>query len=263
MPDPVIHLDSVSLCYRLARQRVGSLKEFFIHWVKGSLVYEALWALQDIDLVVHRGEFVGVIGPNGAGKSTLAKVLSGVLRPTRGKVRVRGRIAPILELSTGFDFELTGYENIELNALLLGRRREEIRDAVDSIIAFSGLEKFIHSPIRNYSSGMVARLGFSIATSWTPDLLILDEVLAVGDARFLRRCQERMERFREAGTTILLVSHSPEMLREYSTRCLWLDEGRLVADGEPDEVLGRYEEAMQAPRAVISVNPPGDAGSPG
>jgi len=256
MTEPVIQLDSLALCYRLPKQRIGSIKEYFIHFVKGNLVYERLWALQGLDLSVTAGEFVGVIGPNGAGKSTLAKVISGVLKPTRGERRVRGRISPILELTTGFDFELTGYENIFLNGLLLGRTRREVKAALDSIIDFSGLEEFIHTPIRNYSSGMVARLGFSIATAWVPELLILDEVLAVGDSRFVRRCQERIKSFQEAGTTTLLVSHASELLRESCSRCLWLERGRLVADGEPGEVIDRYEEAMRGPREGVAAEAP-------
>ena len=248
MSEAVIQLDSVSLCYRLAQQRLGSFKEYLIHMVKGSLTYEKLWALKGIDLTVVQGEMVGIIGPNGAGKSTLAKVITGVLKPTEGVREVRGTIAPILELTTGFDFELTGYENIYLNALLLGRRRVEIDERLDSIIEFSGLGKFIHSPIRNYSSGMVARLGFSIATAWIPDVLILDEALAVGDARFLKRCQQRMAELREAGATTILISHATEMLRDYCTRCVWLDRGEMLADGEPGDVLDRYHEAMSHAR---------------
>ena len=243
---PAIHLDDVSLRYRLAKQQVGSIKEYFIHLLRGSLRYEELWALRDVNLQIGAGEAVGVIGPNGAGKTTLAKVIAGVLKPTLGKRRVRGVIAPLLELGTGFDMELTGYENIYLNALLLGRRKREITAELDSIIAFSGLEEFIHTPIRNYSSGMVARLGFSIATAWIPDVLILDEVLAVGDVRFLDRCHARIDTFREAGTTLLVVSHVSQTVLDYCSRCIWLDRGVMMADGEAAEVLERYEETMHA-----------------
>jgi len=237
---PLIHLDGVSLCYRLAKQRIPSLKEYAIHWMRGSLKHEKLWAVRDVSVEVRRGESVGIIGRNGAGKSTLLKVISGVLKPTEGTARVTGRIAPILELGTGFDFELTGVENIYLNALLLGHSRAEVDEQLDGIVDFSGLGEFIHSPIRNYSTGMVARLGFSIATAWVPDLLILDEVLAVGDTRFLDRCVRRLERFEAAGTAILMVSHTPSAILENCERCLWLDQGRLVADGPAEEVLERY-----------------------
>jgi ABC-type polysaccharide/polyol phosphate transport system ATPase subunit len=243
--EPVIELRNVSLCYRLAKQRVGSIKEYFIHLVRGSLTYHQLWAVKDVDLTVGRGEVVGIVGRNGAGKSTLSKVVAGVLKPTRGSCEVRGTVSPILELGTGFDWELTGLENVYLNALLLGHRRREIDEKLDEIIDFSGLRKFIHSPVRNYSTGMLARLGFSIATAWTPDVLILDEVLAVGDARFLVRCHRRLRAFREAGTTILIVSHSPSEIIKHCTRCLWLDEGELKADGDPKGILGHYADEVE------------------
>ena len=236
----MIHLDGVSLCYRLAKQRIGSIKEYAIHLVKGSLSYEQLWALSDVSLTVRHGESVGIVGQNGAGKSTLLKVIAGVLKPTRGTIAVGGRVSPILELGTGFDVELTGIENVYLNALLLGRTRREIDAVVEEVVAFSGLGDFVRSPIRNYSSGMVARLGFAIATAWRPEVLILDEVLAVGDARFLRRCEERLEQFRRADTTLLMVSHNAEAVRHTCKRVLWFDGGRLRADGPVDEVLEQY-----------------------
>lgn len=240
--EPVICLEEVSLCYRLAKQKIPSIKEYAIHWMKGSLAYEDLWALRGVSLRVERGEMVGVVGRNGAGKSTLLKVISRVLKPARGKVDVRGMVAPILELGTGFDVELTGVENVYLNALLLGHTRKETDARLAEIIAFSGLGDFIRSPIRNYSSGMLARLGFSIATSWVPDLLILDEVLAVGDARFLRRCERRLEEFREQGTTVVLVSHDANAIRGNCRRAIWMDEGKIRADGAADEVVASYLE---------------------
>ncbi len=242
MSDTVIELDDVSLCYRLAKQRVGSIKEYFIHLVKGALVYEQLWALRNVSLTIKEGEIVGIIGPNGAGKSTLSKVISGVMKPTRGTCRVEGMIAPILELGTGFDFELTGHENIYLNALLLGRTKREIAAKVSSIVEFSGLGDFINASVRNYSTGMIARLGFSIATAWVPDILILDEVLAVGDARFLDRCLQRVRELRDSGATVIMVTHNPLEIREHCSRCLWINRGRLRADGEPEEILAAYNE---------------------
>lgn len=249
---PVIELAGVGLRYRLARHRIGSIKEYFAHAVSGGLAYEDLWALDGIDLEIDAGEVVGIMGPNGAGKSTLAKVIAGVLKPTRGKIKVRGWISPILELGTGFDPELTGRENILLNALLLGRRRRETLERTDDIVAFSGLERFIDSPMRSYSTGMLARLGFAIATAWVPDVLILDEVLAVGDARFLARCHQRIDQFRDQGVTILLISHSPELLLSYSTRCLWLEQGRMVEDGPPQAVIERYRVFMEGDVASAS-----------
>jgi ABC-type polysaccharide/polyol phosphate transport system ATPase subunit len=248
MSDDVrIRLDEVSLCYRLAKQRIPSIKEYAIHWMKGALAYENLWALRDVDLTIRQGETVGIVGRNGAGKSTLLKVVSRVLKPSKGQVEVRGIVAPILELGTGFDHELTGLENIYLNALLLGRTRREIQEKLEEIIDFSGLGDFIRSPIRNYSSGMIARLGFSVATAWLPDILILDEVLAVGDAAFTDKCESKMRSFHEAGITILVVSHSEKVVRETCTRCVWLDAGRLRADGDSDEVLKLYARGGHDP----------------
>jgi ABC-2 type transport system ATP-binding protein len=239
--EPRIELRGVSLCYRLAKQRIRSFKEYAIHFMKGSLAYEQLWALRDVELTIRSGETVGIVGRNGAGKSTLLKVISQVLKPTAGTATSRGRLSPILELGTGFDRELTGFENIYLNALLLGRSRREVADAVDGIVEFSGLGDFVRAPIRNYSSGMLARLGFAIATAWVPDIMILDEVLAVGDASFIPRCEERLRGFHAAGTTVLMVSHSAGQIRHNCKRCLWLDAGRLLADGPTEEVLARYE----------------------
>ena len=241
---PVLELSGVSLCYRLARHRVPSFKEYAIHWLRGALRYEKLWALRDVDLVVYPGETVGVVGRNGAGKSTLLKVLSGVLVPTGGTARRQGSLAPILELGTGFDAELTGWENITLNALLLGRRRREVEERIDEIVEFSGLGDLIHSPIRNYSTGMLARLGFAVATAWIPQVLLLDEVLSVGDAAFRERCHGRLERFHASGSAVVLVSHNPGDLRKNCTRTVWLDGGRVAADGPTDEVLQLYADSI-------------------
>jgi ABC-2 type transport system ATP-binding protein len=252
MSTPVIELDGVALRYRLAKQRIPSFKEYTIHLLKGTLSYEEFWALRDVDLLVERGERLGIVGRNGAGKSSLLKVISRVLRPTRGTAVVRGRLAPILELGSGFDFELTGWENIYLNALLLGHSRREIDQAIGGIVAFAELEEFIYSPIRNYSSGMLARLGFAIATAWVPDVLVLDEVLAVGDAAFQLKCEERMRRFHDAGTTILLVSHSPEAILDNCERAVWLDHGRIRADGAAAQTLDLYEREAAAEAAAAA-----------
>lgn len=243
---PVVELSGVSLCYRLAKQRIPSLKDYAIHWMKGALAHEELWALRGIDLEVRRGERLGIIGRNGAGKSSLLKVISGVLPASDGEAVTRGTVAPILELGTGFDFELTGYENIYLNALLLGRTRKSIEERVDGIIEFSGLGDFIRSPIRNYSSGMIARLGFSIATAWVPDLLILDEVLAVGDAEFVQRCLEKLAEFRNAGSAVILVSHDLSAVRKQSDRVVWLEGGRIRQEGNTESVLDAYLAASES-----------------
>jgi ABC-2 type transport system ATP-binding protein len=240
MSEISIQLQGVSLCYRLAKQRIPSFKEYAIHFLRGALAYEQLWALRDIDLTVEKGETLGIVGRNGAGKSTLLKVISRVMKPTRGSAAIHGHLAPILELGSGFDHELTGLENIYLNALLLGHSKRDIETRVDEIVDFSGLGDFIRVPLRNYSSGMQARLGFAVATAWVPDILILDEVLAVGDATFTAKCEERLRRFHDAGSTVILVSHSPQAVLHNCARCLWLDDGRLRADGESAQVLDLY-----------------------
>jgi ABC-2 type transport system ATP-binding protein/lipopolysaccharide transport system ATP-binding protein len=239
-----IRLQGVSLCYRLARQRYHSFKEYAINLMRGSLAYRELWALDGVDLEVDAGEILGIVGRNGAGKSTLLKVVCRILKPTRGQVSVQGRIAPLLELGTGFDHELTGFENLYLNALLLGHTRQEIDKKADDIVLFSELGDFIHSPIRNYSSGMVGRLAFSIATAWKPEILIVDEVLGVGDAAFMAKCEERLQRLHEGGTTVLMVSHNATAVRRNCSRCVWLDSGKVVVTGPADEVLEQYGEKM-------------------
>jgi ABC-2 type transport system ATP-binding protein len=238
---PRIELAGVSLCYRLAKQRIRSFKEYAIHFMKGALAYEQLWALRDVSLTIRSGETVGIVGRNGAGKSTLLKVVSQVLKPTSGSARVHGTLSPILELGTGFDRELTGFENIYLNALLLGHTRREVAEVIDEIVEFSGLGDFVRAPIRNYSSGMLARLGFSIATAWLPDIMVLDEVLAVGDAAFFQKCEERLRVFHQAGTTVLVVSHNAGEIRHNCARCIWIDAGKLMADGPTNEVLALYQ----------------------
>lgn len=246
MPFPVIELQDVSLCYRLAKQKIPSFKEYALHWIRGALTYEQLWALREVSLRVNRGESLGIVGRNGAGKSTLLKVISRVFTPTEGRALVRGRVSPMLELGSGFDYELTGQENVYLNALLLGHSRREIAARFDAIVEFSGLGDFIRSPIRNYSSGMLARLGFAVLTAWEPDVLVLDEFLAVGDLHFVKKCQDWMDRARGRGATLLLVSHDPEAVRQNCSRCIWLEGGRLRADGRPDEVLELYAESEEA-----------------
>jgi ABC-2 type transport system ATP-binding protein len=238
----LVELWDVSLRYRLAKQRIPSFKEYAIHWMRGALAYEELWALKEVSLTLRKGEAVALVGRNGAGKSTLLKVIAGVLEPQAGTVSVHGRVAPVLELGGGFDAELTGFENLYMNALLLGRRRREIDEKVEEIVRFSGLGDFIRTPVRNYSSGMVARLGFSVATAWVPDVLIVDEVLGVGDAAFQRKCEERLGELREQGTTFLFVSHSETILRQLCHRGLWVDGGRIIQDGEVDRVLDAYLE---------------------
>ena len=239
----VVTMEAVSLLYRLAKHRIPSFKEYVVHWMRGALVYEELWALTEVSLRIGRGESVGIVGRNGAGKSTLLKVVSRVLEPTRGRLTLQGSVVPMLQIGAGFDHELTGLENIYLNALLLGHTRAEIDAVRERIIDFSGLADFIHAPLRNYSSGMLARLGFAVATAWVADLVIIDEVLDVGDAAFVRRTRDRMREIREAGATVLFVSHSPEAILRTCDRCVWLDKGVVRGDGPAKPILAEYMAA--------------------
>jgi len=225
--DVVIELQDVSLKFKLQREKIPSLKEFMIKILTRKVSYVDFYALKDVNLKVKRGESVGIIGRNGAGKTTLLRVIAGIYKPTSGKVTVKGRIMPIIELGTGFDIELTGRENIFLNGLLLGMTRREIEEKYDEIVEFSGLGEFINSPMRTYSSGMVLRLGFSIATAIDPDIILLDEVFAVGDKEFREKCVKRMKEMRKKGATLLFVSHDMNAIKENCERVILLEEGRI------------------------------------
>ena len=264
MSKPSIQLRGVSLCYRLAKQRIPSFKEYAIHFLRGSLAYEQLWALRDIDLTVEKGETLGIVGRNGAGKSTLLKVISRVMKPTQGTAAIVGHLAPILELGSGFDHELTGLENVYLNALLLGHSRRDIETRVDEIVDFSGLGDFIRVPLRNYSSGMQARLGFAVATAWVPDILILDEVLAVGDMRFQRKCMDKMQLAGREGRTILFVSHGMQAVMQVCKTAMYLKDGRLRTYGPVESAIAAYtlDNVVAAPPPAASAGQPGGAPSP-
>ncbi|MBN2147320.1 MAG: ABC transporter ATP-binding protein [Anaerolineales bacterium] len=238
----MIQLDDVAVQYRVAQERIPSLKEYAIRRIKGQIRYQNFWALQGICLQVQPGEVFGIIGANGAGKSTLLKVIARVLRPTRGRVRVGGRIAPLLELGAGFDAELTGRENIYLNGTILGYTKVQIDSMFDEIVEFSGLGDFISAPLRTYSTGMYARLGFAVATAQRPEILIVDEILGVGDAEFQARSFERIQSFQAAGATILLVSHSMNRVEEVCSRAMWLDHGEIVSIGSASTVVRQYLE---------------------
>jgi ABC-type polysaccharide/polyol phosphate transport system ATPase subunit len=240
MSDLAVKLDGVSVRYRIPHERIPSLKEYAIRWLRRRIRYEDFWALHGVDLEVPPGEVFGILGPNGAGKSTLLKVVARVLRPTSGRVRVWGKVAPLLELGAGFDLELSGRENIFLNGTILGFSKANVASRFDRIVEFAELGEFIDAPLRTYSSGMVARLGFAIATDVEPNVLIVDEILAVGDAAFQKKSFERIQGFRENGATILLVSHDPNVLKAMCHRVMWLGRGKVVAVGPPGEVLERY-----------------------
>jgi len=241
MNHSVITLQSVSLRYRLIKERRRTFQAHIIDYIKGKRVEkETLWALRNVSLDVCKGESLGIVGPNGAGKSTLLKVISGVIKPAEGSVRTNGKVAPLIELAAGFDDELTGRENIFLNASILGFSRREIEGRVGSIVDFSELKDFIDTPLKHYSSGMVARLAFSVATEANPDILIIDEVLAVGDVRFKQKSKQRISEFKNRGVTILFVSHDMEQVTNLCNKVLWLDHGELKMLGEPLDVTGAY-----------------------
>jgi len=241
-----IRLDRVTLRYRKPRERIGSLKEYAIRKLTRRTAYEDFEALQAIDMAVAPGETLGVIGRNGAGKSTLLRLIARVIDPTEGRVRVAGRIAPLLELGLGLHPELTGRENIVLQGAFLGSSRRRMRQRVEAIAGWAELEEFIDTPIRAYSSGMIARLAFSVATDVDPDILLIDETLAVGDERFQRKCHARMEAFRRAGKTVLFVSHELPAVRETCHRAVWLHRGRIVEEGDSASVTAAYHAWAQS-----------------
>jgi ABC-2 type transport system ATP-binding protein/lipopolysaccharide transport system ATP-binding protein len=237
-----IHLERVALRYRVPRERIRSMKEYAIRWVQRRVVYDDFVALADVTLRIDAGERVGVIGRNGAGKSTLFRLIARVLPPSAGRVVVVGRIAPILELGLGFHGELTGRENVMIQGTLLGFSRDQIRGRMEEIVDWAELQDFIDSPIRTYSTGMAARLAFAVATDVDPDILLVDETLAVGDEKFQRKCKERMDGLRGRGKTVMLVSHSTEQIRNYCDRAVWLHHGRVVSDGTAVDVTKAYHE---------------------
>jgi ABC-type polysaccharide/polyol phosphate transport system ATPase subunit len=237
---PVIDVRDVSVHYRVPHERIRTFKEFAIKWIRGRVEYHTVRALSDVTVRVNRGEVVGILGRNGAGKSTLLKVIARVLRPTRGTVQTSGRVAPLLELGAGFDVELTGRENIFLNGALLGRTHREMRERVDRIVEFAELEESIDAPLRTYSTGMMARLGFAIATDVEPEILLIDEVLAVGDLGFQQRCHTRIDWFKRQGATLVLVSHAPATVEALCSRVIWLDHGRVAQDGPTATVLPAF-----------------------
>ncbi len=238
----MIDVNHVSLCYRMPVERYSGMKEYLLSAVRGNLRYKDFWALDDVTFSVNRGEVLGIVGTNGAGKSTLLKVISGILKPTRGAVSINGNVVPMLELGSGFDLELTGRENIFLNGAILGYQERFLVEKYDEIVDFSELGEFIEMPLRSYSSGMVTRLAFSIATVVKPDILIVDEILSVGDAAFQKKSENRMMELMSGGTTVLLVSHSTKQITEVCGKALWLQKGKIMAIGDASEVCQRYEE---------------------
>jgi ABC-2 type transport system ATP-binding protein/lipopolysaccharide transport system ATP-binding protein len=238
--EPVVEMEDVSVLYRVPRERVSGIKEYTIRWLQRKLQYVEFWALHGVTFHVNRGEVFGVIGRNGSGKSTMLKVMARVLRPSRGRIVTRGKVAPLLELGAGFHPELTGRENIYLNSALLGFTRKEAQNLEEEIIDFSGVVEFIDAPLRTYSTGMIARLGFAVATSKRPEILLVDEVLSVGDGPFQEKCLERIRSFRTQGTTIIIVSHGMGTIQSVCQRALWLDHGQIRAQGDAKDVVEQY-----------------------
>jgi homopolymeric O-antigen transport system ATP-binding protein len=250
-----VDVRNVSKRFRLAHGQYNTVKERIIHGGRRKAT-EDFWALSDVSLTVKQGETVGILGRNGSGKSTLLKCICGVLQPTKGEVAVHGKLAGLLELGAGFQMDLSGRENIYLNGSLLGMSKREVDKAFDAIVDFSELEEFIDGPVKFYSSGMTVRLGFAVAVNVDPDILVIDEVLAVGDERFQRKCMDRINQFQREGRTILLVTHSADQVRAICDRAIVLSHGNLVAEGEPGEATRIFRERLMAEGAGMSLVDP-------
>jgi ABC-2 type transport system ATP-binding protein/lipopolysaccharide transport system ATP-binding protein len=251
-PDESVVLSDVSVRYDLPSERVTSLKEVVVRRLTGrSVKYSQFWALRHIDLRVHRGEAIGLIGRNGAGKSTLLKVIARVQKPSSGRVLVRGHVSPLIELGAGFHPELTGRENIFVNGAMLGFSRKQMEKKFDRIVEFSGLEEFIDAPLRTYSSGMSARLGFAVAADADPDILIIDEALSVGDEAFQKKCIARMNEFREQGVTIFFVTHGLDSLAKLCPKSVWIDAGHLRKVGPTQEIIDAFRQSQTNDVSII------------
>ena len=256
MSDFAVDVRDVSKRFRLAHGQYKTVKERLIHGGRRKST-EDFWALNEVSLTVREGETVGILGRNGSGKSTLLKCICGVLQPTKGEVAVRGKLAGLLELGAGFQQDLTGRENIYLNGSLLGMSKRDVDRVFDAIVDFSELEEFIDGPVKFYSSGMYVRLGFAVAVNMDPDILVIDEVLAVGDERFQRKCMDRVNQFQREGRTILLVTHSADTVRSICDRGIVLSHGRMVAEAEPGEATRIFREGLMAEGAGMSTADPG------
>lgn len=243
--DTVIKVDNLGIKYNLSEQKVDDFKDYVIKTIKGELNYNEFWALKNVSFEIAAGDHVGILGLNGAGKSTLLKAIAGVLKPTEGSVQTKGKIVPLLELGAGFDRQYTGAENIYLYGAVLGYSRKFINSKFKEIVEFSELEDFINVPVKNYSSGMKSRLGFAIATTVQADILILDEVLAVGDAKFRKKCEAKIKEMFANGTTVLFVSHNLSQVKKLCDKALLLEHGRVAAYGETGRIAKIYEKRME------------------
>lgn len=240
--EAIIDVQNVSMRFNLAKEKVDSIKEYAVKFLQGRLHFNEFYALKDVSFSIYPGESVALIGANGCGKSTTLKTIAGVLYPTSGSVKIRGTIAPLIELGAGFDGNLTARENVYLNGAVLGYNHQFMNEHFNSIIDFAELWDFVDVPVKNFSSGMIARLGFAIATEVTADILIVDEILSVGDFKFQEKCQKRMQGMLTDGTTLLLVSHSDIQVRKLCKRAIWLDHGQIKMDGLVNEVCDAYKE---------------------
>lgn len=237
----IIEIKDVEMHFNMSKEKIDNLKEYFIKLAKRQLMYEDFTALDKVSVDIKKGEVFGIVGHNGSGKSTLLKTISGILKPTVGTVKVHGSIAPLIELGAGFDLDLTARENIFLNGSVLGFSNQMIEEKFDEIVDFSELREFLDVPMKNYSSGMVARIGFAVATMVKPDILIVDEILSVGDFLFQQKCEQRINALMQGGTTVLIVSHALEQIRRLCTKVMWLDKGKIKMLGDTKSVCDAYE----------------------
>jgi len=238
-----IEISNVDMHFNMSKYKIDSIKEFLIKLFKHELMYEDFIALKDVSLEIPKGDVFGIIGLNGSGKSTLLKIVSGILKPTKGSIKVEGVIAPLIELGAGFDMELTARENIFLNGSVLGFSRQTMKDRFDEIVEFSEMKEFLDVPMKNYSSGMIARIAFSVATITRPDILIVDEILAVGDFRFQEKCELRINQLMSGGTTVVIVSHSIDQIERLCKHCMWLEHGKIKMIGEKQKVCDSYKNS--------------------
>ena len=242
---PIVELDHVSMRFNLELEKTDTIKEYFMKLVRHQLKFDEFYALRDVSFSIEKGESLALIGENGSGKSTILKIIAGVLRPSHGRIDVCGGVAPLIELGAGFDMDMTARENVFLNGAMLGYSRQQMERSFEGIIDFAELRDFVDVPIKNFSSGMIARLGFAIATQVKEDILIVDEILSVGDVRFQKKCHERMNELMSGGTTLLFVSHNMDQIKQICNRAIWLDHGRIVRDGDADSTCDAYLAALE------------------
>ena len=235
-------ISNVTMRFKITKERINSLKEYVLKFIKGDIKYENFYALKNVSFELKQGDILGIVGYNGAGKSTILKIISGILKPTEGHINVVGNISPLIELGSGFDMELSARENIYLNGYILGYTKKIINESFDKIIEFSELKEFIEVPLKNFSSGMIARLGFAIATIKNPEILIVDEILSVGDFKFKEKSENRIKEMINKGTTVIIVSHSITQIEELCNKVLWLESGKVKRFGSALEICEEYKK---------------------